>query len=214
MPHIGDFKNLFTSILNRWNSYVRNILVIPHIRKSIGNSNINQSFLCNNCTGAMMMHDMGCRFDSPTVNLWMTPKDFLYLINNIRFLSKSDIVDVTPPNSNYPIGRLGECTIHFLHYKSFTEAICCWKRRMKRLDIDNMYLILIETNPCPKEIEEFSKLSFKKVALLRSETSDIQCAFKIDYPSNRKDFKITDYSDLKGQRYYDQFDFVSFFKKR
>lgn len=97
MPHIGDFKNLFTSILNRWNSYVRNILVIPHIRKSIGNSNINQSFLCNNCTGAMMMHDMGCRFDSPTVNLWMTPKDFLYLINNIRFLSKSDIVDVTPP---------------------------------------------------------------------------------------------------------------------
>lgn len=211
---IGNLSEFYYRLSNRWNTCIRKHIVIPCIRKSIG-GDINQSFLCNNCTGAMMMHDMGKRFDSPTVNLWMTPKDFLYLVKNIRFLSKKEIVDVTPIHNNYPIGMLGNCKIHFLHYKTFKDAIDCWNRRIKRLNMNNMYLILVETNPLSlNEIEDFNRLPYKKVLLTRTDNKNISCAFRIKYPANKKDFQITDYLGLKGLRYYDQFNFVNFFKQK
>ncbi|MGN1276907.1 MAG: DUF1919 domain-containing protein [Floccifex sp.] len=98
MQHIGNTNSVLTKISNKWNSWYRRLFVIPHIRKQIAfDGKINNSFLCNNCTGAMMMHDLGGRFDSPTVNLWMSPKDFIYLVKNIKELSKMDIVEITPP---------------------------------------------------------------------------------------------------------------------
>lgn len=212
---IGKASGLVYKLSNRWNCWMRNILIIPSLRKRISDGRvINQSFLCNNCTGAMMMHDMGKRFDSPTVNLWMTPKDFLYLVKNIRVLLNMEIIDVTPPECSYPIGILGECTIHFLHYKNFKDAVLCWERRIKRLDIENMSLILIDNGISTRELEAFDKLPIKnKIAFVRYEKTRINCAYKIDYPLNIKDFKITDYLGFWGRRYYDQLNFVDFFTK-
>ena len=98
---IGNAKSILFRITNKWNYWCRKILIVPNIRKKLNNtSKINNSFLCNNCTGAMMMHDLGGRFDSPTVNLWMSPKDFIYLVKNIKELSKMDILEITPPSKN------------------------------------------------------------------------------------------------------------------
>ena len=160
----------------------------------------------------MMMHDLGGRFDSPTVNLWMSPKDFIYLVKNIKELSKMDILEITPSKCDYPIGMLGEGKLHFLHYKSFREANECWIRRMKRLDVNNMSIIMVAEKLSKSEMESFINLKAKKkVVLIRSEVINNPFTFKINYPTTKKDFKITDYSDLIGHRYYDQFNFLNFF---
>lgn len=206
MQLIGKMKK----IGQLWNNYFRKLFVIPAIRRKAISE--NNSFLCNNCTGAMMIHDMGKRFDSPTVNLWMSPPHFLYLIKNIQSLANCEIVDITPPDSNYPIGLLGECKLHFLHYRTFAEAEHAWKKRIKRLKFDNMKLVFVEMGECHKELLEFDRLPFKnKVAFVRTDVDDIKCAYKIDYPQSREKFLITEYSNYLGERYYDQFDFVSFF---
>lgn len=62
------------------------------------------------------------------------------------------------------------------------------------------------------EMESFINLKAKKkVVLIRSEVINNLFTFKIHYPTNKKDCKITDYSDLIGHRYYDQFNFLKFF---
>ena len=40
------------------------------------------SIISMNCVGGMVSHELGLRFNSPTVNLWFTPKEF------IKFLSQ------------------------------------------------------------------------------------------------------------------------------
>lgn len=38
------------------------------------------SFLCPNCIGGILFHDLGLRFLSPTVNLMMTQTDFVKFV--------------------------------------------------------------------------------------------------------------------------------------
>ncbi|MGN1276908.1 MAG: DUF1919 domain-containing protein [Floccifex sp.] len=110
------------------------------------------------------------------------------------------------------MGMLGDCKLHFLHYRSFREANECWRRRMKRLDFDNMNIIMVAEKLSISEMGTFLNLKAnKKVILTRYETINNLYAFQINYPTNKKDFKITDYSDLAGHRYYDQFNFIDFF---
>lgn len=53
---------------------IRNIrLLFSHQYKILDVSKRNISLLCNNCVGAMVLHDLGLRFNSPTVNLYLTP---------------------------------------------------------------------------------------------------------------------------------------------
>lgn len=48
---------------------IRNIRILfSHQYKISDDPKRNISLLCNNCVGAMVLHDLGLRFNSPTVN--------------------------------------------------------------------------------------------------------------------------------------------------
>lgn len=63
-----------------------------------------------------MYHDLGQRFLSPTVNLLFSPHDFIIFIET---------------KEKYPIGKLGELTIKFLHCESEESVLNSWNERKK-----------------------------------------------------------------------------------
>ena len=80
--------------------------------------NSSPTLLCSNCTGGFIYHWLGLKFNSPFINLWMTPEDFVLALENFdEFISTPLICDENS-NSDYPIGiGFNGVKIHFLHYQ-------------------------------------------------------------------------------------------------
>lgn len=51
------------------------------MRRALTNS--APSFLCPNCIGGLLFHDLGLQFRSPTVNLMMYQTDFVKFVLNL-----------------------------------------------------------------------------------------------------------------------------------
>lgn len=161
----------------------------------------------------MVLHDYGLRFDTPTVNLFIRPKDYIELLSDIRRYMQSEIENITFENK-YPVGLLGgKIRIDFLHYNSFTEAVASWKRRAARIDYNHVYAVLVERDGCTYEdLLRFDSLPIvHKVALVHKRYPAIKSSFVINYPGEDGLLgQIIDYQGHFGKRYYDQFEWKQF----
>lgn len=195
---------------------MRDATINARYRKGIGDKPL--AILSSDCTGGMLLHDLGKRFNSPTVNLYMDSKDFIKFCNDYRaYLSKSvqhigfDEID------HYPIGDLDGLKIRFVHYKSFEEAKQKWEKRARRLlEWDNeVYIIMNDRNGCTLEdILHFDALPFKhKVIFVHSDDQLVApSAFKIPGFENSDHLGVmTSYCGIVERR-YDAFNWVNFFK--
>lgn len=136
-------------------------------------ANEGRSLFCNNCVGALVLHDYGLRFDAPTVNLLIHPKDFVEMLSHLGAYMQADMEDITNGN-RCPVGLLGgRIQLFFHHYASFDKAKAAWKHRAKRVDYDNIYAVLVERDGCTYEdLQNFDRLPIKrKVALVHKEIS-------------------------------------------
>lgn len=133
----------------------------------------NKSFsvISNNCWAGIMYGHLGLPYNTPFVGLFIMAPDYVKLLKNLdviyadfKFIKyfESKYVDYLE-KKNYPIGVLpGNIEIHFLHYKSEEEALVKWKRRLKRLNMQNLIIKNCEQNLCTSDIiREFDKLPFK-----------------------------------------------------
>lgn len=73
----------------------------------------------------------------------MDNKEFLTVLENFDEFIDNEIIEDTNTELSYPvgIGCHGE-RIHFMHYKSFSDAISKWDERKKRIDRNNMAVML------------------------------------------------------------------------
>lgn len=129
------------------------------MRKQLHNKNI--TFLCPNCIGGILFHDLGLRFMSPTVNLMMTQTDFVKFVLNMEYYLKEKFVFYTDPQYSCPCAHLDDIDIHFTHYHTAQEAENKWKDRAKRIQKENIFIFLEERDGLTKE--EILKLSTLKV---------------------------------------------------
>ncbi|MBO5298164.1 MAG: DUF1919 domain-containing protein [Candidatus Homeothermus sp.] len=177
--------------------------------------NISRSVICNNCVGAMVLHDFGLCFNSPFVNLYITAPEYIKLLSNIEYYCSptASIRDITE-SAHYPKGLLqNEITLHFLHYDTFEEAEKKWRKRCERIDYNNLYVILVQQSSCNDNlINKFDKFTFKKsIALVNHLIPGINKQFTIPGWENAVTLgAITEYSDISGKRYYDSFDWRKF----
>lgn len=124
------------------------------------------TILCNTCIGGVMSHDLGQRFLSPTVNLYISPHHFVNMIENLEYYFSLRLEPDQKLSEclNYPVGRLGDILIYFKHYQSFEEAKNKWEERKRRVNYDNLYIMMTDRWCCPKEdLIRFEKLPYKKV---------------------------------------------------
>src|SRR5574344_129791 len=70
------------------NSKVRNIK-IAIAKKKIRNKDF--SLISINCNGTFLLHELGFRFNSPFINLWLMPQDFLKYCENIEHYRKASL---------------------------------------------------------------------------------------------------------------------------
>jgi uncharacterized protein (DUF1919 family) len=121
-------------------------LLINHVYEQYMRARLkNKDFtiLCSNCIGGIIYHRLGLQFRSPTVNLWMRQRDFIEFAKNIRKYERLELQFIQS-DYDYPVAKLGDITIYFNHHNNEEDARNDWNRRMKRINHDNLFLIMYD----------------------------------------------------------------------
>ncbi len=187
-------------------------LMRRHIRnrwERIRLNNPNVSIISNHCMGGIISHDLGLQFLSPTVNLRILPDDFIRFAENLKGYLAQEVTPVEEPSVNYPVGMLGDVKLWFVHYKSFEEAVNCWNRRRKRVNWDNIRVMLTVREMCNDDIlGRFEKLPYKKVAYANEAHPEFPSVMHYKNPQGY----ISDIINIFGTRGYQAsgFDYINF----
>ena len=70
----------------------------------------------------MVSHELGLRFNSPTVNLWFKPGEFIKFLSRLEYYLYDCEIQRDVQSSverGYPVGRLDDIHVYFTHYESF-----------------------------------------------------------------------------------------------
>lgn len=173
------------------------------------------SLLSSNCIGGFILHDLGLRFNSPFINLWMKPGDFIKYLADIEHYTKADIKFVENVPHSYPVGKLDDVMIYFQHYTSEEEAVRKWKERSKRINKDNMFVIMTERDGCKYEdLKNFDSLKIKnKVVFTHKPYPELESAYYI--PGFEQEGSVGYCWKFKnrvtGKKIYDIFPYVDWF---
>lgn len=162
---IGKIKfRLFEKIDQKTISKLRNIKL----------KNKDFTIISNNCFGGWVYRIYNLPYMTPTIGLFIMPEDYLKFIKNLNYylslelefidFKESRFYDYLSENvgkfGKYPIGRLDDIEIQFLHYEDEIEAREKWNRRKKRINKNNIIYKFNDQNGCKKEqIKEFCDLN-------------------------------------------------------
>jgi uncharacterized protein (DUF1919 family) len=177
--------------------------------------NKKPSLITNTCIGGILYHELHLKFCSPTINCGiLVPEEFITFCEHLDTYLNLPI-DFVSSQWEYPVGILhgefGDITVYFAHYKTEKEARDKWLERVKRVDYNNLYVLMDGDDCSDDQVELFDKLSIKnKVIITMKEYPQYKSVFAIrrsDYPQG----KILEYGLLHGgARWYELFDFVHF----
>ena len=178
-------------------------------------TNQGMTVISANCVGAFILHDLHQPFNSPFVNLYLSPQDFLRYLQNMDFYLTQPLTFVKTEKS-YPVGKLADLEIHFMHYHSDQEANEKWQLRTSRMNFDNLFIMMTDRDGVTeKDIQLFDQLPFKNKVIF---THKPYPAFKSTYyiKGFEKQNQVGDifkFSGWNGKKYYDQFDYVKWFNQ-
>ncbi len=193
-------------------------------RKRAKLRNHNFSLICNNCAGGVMAHDLGERFNSPTVNLFFDLDEYLLFLEHLNdFLASTNLIDDPHATTSWPVGILTDITgthclrIQFMHYKTFEEAKTKWLDRCTRVNYDNLFIFMESgIHTTDERVARFEALPFTNKAIITDRTygeeyPDVYPLKVYNQPVYR-DGSITlmNYvpNTLKSRRYLDEFDYI------
>lgn len=178
-------------------------------------SNPNPTVFASNCNGGVMTHDLGLQFRSPTVNLFIRPKEYVRFLDNLQhYLYEAQFVP--GGGTDWPVGILDDIRVDFVHYQSFDEAVAKWNSRLERIDLDNAFYVMTERDGCTHgDLVAFDELPYRnKVVFVSKPMPDIASAFydpSFPVTGGEVDVLSNYVSKLSGRRYLDAFDYVNFF---
>ncbi|AMH94278.1 TPR repeat-containing protein [methanogenic archaeon ISO4-H5] len=141
--------------------------------------NSNLTILTDECTAALIYHQMGLQFLSPTILLKQSKNDYLKFVSNLEYYLSKQLIEI-PSEHGYPVGKLGDITLEFIHYHSFEDATEKWYDRVKRVNWENI-LILMTCNS-EESLEGFIKLPFdNKIAFSNIPSNDSHVIYIDEY---------------------------------
>jgi uncharacterized protein (DUF1919 family) len=130
-------------------------------------NNKGVTLLCNNCIGGIILHDLKQEFNTPTINLYFHAPDYIAFLERIPYYLSREITfsyssKYETTLKSYPVGKIEDIEMHFVHYDSFEEAKKKWETRAKRVNYDNFFIIGSDKgNFTPDLLERFLKLPYK-----------------------------------------------------
>ena len=206
-------KDLARKVIREYNPVAFSTL--RRMRKEIRNKNV--SFLCPDCLGGILFHDLGLQFRSPTVNLMLTQPDFVKFVLDLDHYLSLELEFFKDEVYTFPCAKLGDITLYFTHYHSEQHAAEKWHERAKRLDRDNLFVLLLERDGLTEaQIRSLADLPVRGlVVFTANDYPDIPYALHVPrLVVNGEVEKTLQLSPLTGLRGYEaSFDFVKWFNE-
>ena len=125
----------------------------------------------NNCWGAEIYKRLDLEYNTPFVGLFFYGPDYIKLLENFDFYMNKELSFVNESKWSkktilFPIGKLDDIEIHFMHYKNEEEAFSKWSRRVERMkqnnELDNFFFKICDRDLTDDDIvSRFHKLPFK-----------------------------------------------------
>ena len=127
------------------------------------------TIISNNCWGSFTYQKYGLMYRSPTIGLYILGHDFVKLCSDwenyfqydLEFISwnKTSYYYALKNEKPFPVAKLKDIEIYFMHYHSEKEAADKWYRRIKRINPNHMIFKLSQREECSKEdIKKFISL--------------------------------------------------------
>lgn len=206
-------KKIYFGVLHCIQNYFRNMRN-KKLRKRLINK--NPSIIGDNCNVGLMYHDLGIRFNSPTIDLYIYPDDYIKFLGKLKYYTSHEIIEVFEDGVNFPIGQIDDIKVYFMHYDSFEIAKSKWQERCKRIDYNNLFITMTKKSArCTDEhIKAFDKLPYKNKVIFTNRL----------YPEIKSSYYIRGFEKRDGvgvllsykcpsflaKRYFEDFDYVSF----
>lgn len=130
------------------------------------------SIICNNCWAGHIYQKLEIPYYTPTVGLLFYMPCYILFLENLDFylkkelvfieVSKYEIANHKRKDEWYPIAKLNDIEIHFLHYETQEEAAKKWNSRKARINKSNFLVVGSERDLCDELIiRRFQKLPYK-----------------------------------------------------
>lgn len=127
--------------------------------------NKNYTIISNNCWGGWVYRYYGKKYSSPTVGNFIMSSDYLRFIKNLKHYMETDLVFILPDEAHdkewlkenvpkfgqYPIGRIDDVDVHFLHASGNDQAYSDWNRRKARIDYSRIIVKFSTQNHWTKD---------------------------------------------------------------
>ena len=178
--------------------------------------NHGMTVISANCVGAFILHDLNEPFNSPFVNLYLSPNDFVRYLQNIEFYQQQSLTFIQSEKP-YPVAKLADLKVHFMHYRNSQEAEQKWLARSARMNLDNLFIMMTDKDDAQgiayEDLAAFDQLPFKnKVVFTRKPYPEFKSAFYIKgFEKQNQVGDLFTFSGWNGVKYYDQFDYVAWF---
>lgn len=134
------------------------------------------TIFANNCMGGLTYHSLGMQFASPMINMYMGTKDYLKLLKMPKAYMNASLEWVRTEhnqmlNIDFPVVRCKDILLFFNHYTSFEQAREKWESRKKRIDWDDIVVMMYTEDRALAN--EFLKLPYrKKICFVSFETEE------------------------------------------
>ena len=167
-------------MLGKFKSKINQIKVNKYISKyneelQEKNKNTNFTILSSNCAAGIIYNRLGMKFLTPTINMWFKQGDFIKFCTNLQHYLDTDLEFVESSEYNFPVAKLDDIYLYFNHSKAKEEAEESWNKRKKRINYDNLYILMYDRGNLSKD--EYLKLN------------QINCKNKVVFTAN-KDFDL------------------------
>lgn len=178
--------------------------------------NENFSIISSNCIGGLIYHRLDHKFLSPTINLWMWQYDYLKFVLDLEKYLSLELAFIESEYS-YPVARLEDIKIYFNHYSCEEEANECWNKRKKRINYDNLFLIMYDKDGLDKnDLEKLKSVKCKgKLVISNREFDDLDYVIKIPADMNNPETRYRlDKNKFTSLRTFEKyFDYVKWLNK-
>ena len=169
------------------------------------------SLICGNCMGGLIYHQLDLPFMSPTVNMRILQKDFYKFVHNIKDYLNYTFVEIESIEDGIPTGRLKDIIVVFTHFSCFNDAVDAWKKRSKRVNYNNLWIIATDADGVTEEdISALNDIPCRGMVVFTAKKYDYPYCFQL------KEFEPQGHvgnilkRTLSGKRYYEQyFDYVA-----
>lgn len=178
------FRNAKIKLTNKIKCFLRRLKI----------NNKDFSIISNNCWGGFIYQHFGLEYTTPTIGLFIYENDYVKFCKDLKYylslelefieVTQSKYYDKVTENQTkeitYPIAKLGDIEVFFMHYHSVEEAVEKWERRKNRINFDRLLVKMSErTDSNSDTIKSFCELEYNNKICFTHNKYDFDCCVQV-----------------------------------